>query len=360
MDHDGGYKLLFSHPQMVRDLLHGFVDEPWVAELDFATLERVTNRQVSDDLLQRENDLIWRVRWRHQWLYIYLMLEFQSTVDPFMAVRLLVYVGLLYQDLIRTRSLTASGKLPPVVPVVLYNGERPWTAATDLSGLMEEGPAGISRHYPRFRYALIEERRYTTQELEPLRNLAAALFRLEKSQTPAAVEEVVGSLVQWLKGSEASSLRRAFAAWLRRVFLPGRLPGVALPDIQDLSEVQAVLAKRVIEWTEQWKAEGLQQGLQEGLQQGLQEGLQQGLQEGLQQGLQEGLQEGLQQGRQEGLEAERSLLVRLARRRFDDASAQALSVLLVDVMDPERLAEIGEWIVVCDSGEDLLARLRAH
>ena len=226
----------------------------------------------------------------------------------------------------------------------LCNGERPWTAATDLSGLMEEGPAGISRHYPRFRYALIEERRYTTQEIEPLRNLAAALFRLEKSQTPAAVEEVVGALVQWLKEPEASSLRRAFAAWLRRVFLPGRLPGVALPDIQSLSEVQAVLAKRVIEWTEQWKAEGLQQGLQEGLQQGLQEGLQQGL----------------QQARQEALEAERSLLVRLARRRFDDASARALSVLLVEVMDPERLAEIGEWIVVCDSGEDLLTRLRAH
>ena len=89
-----------------------------------------------------------------------------------------------------------------------------------------------------------------------------------------------------------------------------------------------MLAKRVIEWTEQWKAEGLQQGLQ--------------------------------QGRQGALEAERSLLVRLARRRFDDASAQALSVLLVDVMDLESLAEIGEWIVVCDSGEDLLARLRAR
>ena len=201
---------------------------------------------------------------------------------------------------------------------------------------MEEGPAGISRYYPRFRYALIEERRYTTQELEPLRNLAAALFRLEKSQTPAAVEEVVGSLVQWLKGSEASSLRRAFVAWLRRVFLPGRLPGVALPDIQDLSEVQDVLAKRVIEWTEQWKAEGLQEGRQQGLEQGL------------------------LQGRQEGLEAERALLIRLARRRFDDAAAQALSVLLADVMDPESLAEIGELIVVCDSSEDLLERLHAR
>lgn len=40
MDHDAGYKRLFSHPEMVRDLLVGFVREPWVAEVDLATLER--------------------------------------------------------------------------------------------------------------------------------------------------------------------------------------------------------------------------------------------------------------------------------------------------------------------------------
>ena len=40
--HDPSYKLLFSHPQMVRDLLLGFIDEPWVAELDLDTLEQVS------------------------------------------------------------------------------------------------------------------------------------------------------------------------------------------------------------------------------------------------------------------------------------------------------------------------------
>ena len=35
-----------------------------------------------------------------------------------------------------------------------------------------------------------------------------------------------------------------------------------------------MLAERVVEWTQRWKAEGLQQGLQEGP--GLQQGLQQG------------------------------------------------------------------------------------
>jgi hypothetical protein len=39
--HDTGYKLLFSHPELVRDLLTGFVKEDWVWEIDFTTLESV-------------------------------------------------------------------------------------------------------------------------------------------------------------------------------------------------------------------------------------------------------------------------------------------------------------------------------
>ena len=36
--------------------------------------------------------------------------------------RPLVYTGLLYQDLIRRGALDDAGRLPPVLPIVLYNG----------------------------------------------------------------------------------------------------------------------------------------------------------------------------------------------------------------------------------------------
>ena len=39
--HDTGYKLLFSHPQMVRDLLTGYMPGAWLSQADFSTLERV-------------------------------------------------------------------------------------------------------------------------------------------------------------------------------------------------------------------------------------------------------------------------------------------------------------------------------
>jgi predicted transposase YdaD len=89
--HDSGYKLLFSHPQMVEELLRGFVHEPWVEDLDYATLEPAEASFTSADLRERHGDRVWRLRWRggeRGWLYLYLLLEFQSTPEPFMAVRL--------------------------------------------------------------------------------------------------------------------------------------------------------------------------------------------------------------------------------------------------------------------------------
>lgn len=61
--HDNSYKLLFSHQRMVRDLLTGFVKEEWVAELDLDSLEKASGSYVTDELRDRESDVIWRVRW---------------------------------------------------------------------------------------------------------------------------------------------------------------------------------------------------------------------------------------------------------------------------------------------------------
>ena len=263
-DHDHGYKLLFSHPEMVADLLKGFVREPWVAGLDWATLENVNRSFVSDDLRGREDDVIWRVRWHDEWLYVYIVLEFQSTVDPFMAVRLLTYIGLLYQDLIRGKQLTPRGLLPPVLPLVLYNGEGRWTAAQDVADLVEAVPGGLERYRPQLRYLLLEENRYTEEELAPLHNLVAALFRLENSREPADIQRVLTALIAWVRDPEQTPLRRAFTVWLRRVLLPSRLPDVSLPEVQDLVEVKAMLAERVLDWTKEWREKGLEDGRQEG------------------------------------------------------------------------------------------------
>ena len=129
---------------MVEDLLTGFVREEWVDQLDFTTLKRVNNSYVSDDLRGRADDIVWKVRWGKDWLYVYILLEFQSTVDHWMAVRIMTYVGLLYQDLIKENQLTPGKFLPPVLPIVLYNGDSRWKAATNIDQLICGIPGGAN------------------------------------------------------------------------------------------------------------------------------------------------------------------------------------------------------------------------
>jgi hypothetical protein len=272
MDHDHAYKLLFSHAEMVEDLLRGFVHEEWVAQLDFATLEKCNGHYVSDQWRDREDDVVWRVRFRDDWLYVYLLLEFQSTPDPWMALRMLVHVGLLYQDLVRGKQLTADGRLPPVLPLVLYNGVPAWTAPLDLEDLLAPAPGGLERYRPSLRYLLLDEGRIDAAAPEALRNLVAALFRLEQGRTLPDLLEVVRPLRIWLQAEEQASLRRAFAKWLEEMLRSGRVPGADFSPIQDLQEAETMLAERVKQWTEEWRQEGIQAGIKEGIQTGIQQG----------------------------------------------------------------------------------------
>ena len=108
-----------------------------------------------------------------------------------------------------------------------------------------------------------------------------------------------------------------------------------------LEELRTMLEENVREWTAEWVAEGRELGLE------------QGRAEGRKQGLEQGRAEGREQGRAE----ERTLLCRMAARKFDAATAQRLAAALAEVTDADRLAEVGDWIIECGTAADLLKRL---
>ena len=173
--HDSGYKLLFSHPEMVRDLLRDWVPGEWIAEADFSTLERINGSYVADSQKQRHDDMVWRLRLKDRWLWVYLILEFQSEPDAWMALRMLVYLGLLAEDLVKRNEL-ADGQLPPILPLVLYNGLPPWHAATEVADLFAPAPRGLEAYRPRLAYHLIDEARLKLHPAGSVRTAVEALF----------------------------------------------------------------------------------------------------------------------------------------------------------------------------------------
>lgn len=328
MPHDPAYKKLFSQPRLIEDLLKGFVPQPWVAELDFDTLEKLNVHFVTTPKLGwRQSDLIWRVKRRGDWLYILLLLEFQSSIDRWMPLRLWVYLGLLYLELLEQNQLLPSGKLPPVLPVVLYNGTPRWQATTELADLLETLP-GLSHYQPRFQFLLLDEGRYAESDLRLPQNIVAALFRFEHSREPADILRILQDLIPTIQ--QQPELDTAILAWLKTLLVRVKFPEEHLNTIDRLYEVNSMLLERMQSWTERWKQEGLMQGIAEGMEKGIKRGY---------------------------LAGERETYVRLARLRFDLEIANQLVPLLEQIQDRQQLAQVGEWLIQCESGAELLSRI---
>ena len=79
--------------------------------------------------------MLWRVGTiRGGWVHILILLEFQSTVDRRMALRMTDYTTTIWMRLDK-EDLGPRGEYPFVLPIVIYNKERRWTAATDIGDL---------------------------------------------------------------------------------------------------------------------------------------------------------------------------------------------------------------------------------
>ena len=151
--HDPLYKQFFSYPQMVESLLRDFVPEEFVKDLNFSTLKRCFNTYVTKNMREKRNDTVWRIRWKgDKGLYMALILEFQSSPDPLMALRMLTYSGLLLTDIAKEQG--PSKGLPAVFPVVIYNGKKPWKTPLGVTPMYAPMPPRSEFYCPHLNYFL--------------------------------------------------------------------------------------------------------------------------------------------------------------------------------------------------------------
>lgn len=270
-EHDKGYRLLFSFPRMVEDLIRLLIGGPWIDDLDFTTLEKVPERSVGSPQMggrsfRREKDLVWRLKYDSgtDGFYLYLHFEFQARPEKMMAVRSLIYKGLHLEDLARRRGFTSSGKLPPILSIVVYTGKSRWQAARSLQDLVEPMPGDAPSGFDLLSYELIDEARFSVETLDAPASPLVGLLKLEQSADLDALIEEANRLGAQLQDPEDKSLREAFAVLVNESLLPQLLPNQRLPPVHDLLEVPSMLAESALEWREGWFREGREEGLRSG------------------------------------------------------------------------------------------------
>jgi len=302
-DHDGAYRRLFSNGALVEQLVEVFVGADIAAVLDFSSMKRVNAVHHSETLLKRENDLLWEISMvsGHP-IYLVLMLEFQSSNDRGMAARILTYLGLYYDAVIGAKGWSADDGLPPVLPIVLYNGKGAWTAeknVRDLIPISDLSPLGDFQ--PSFEYCLIEGGKYPRKELSENEDLVSVLFLLEQATTLYEVRAALELVLERTFGSDLESIRKDLFTWISKVLYTRMDISIDQQQLDSLTEVKDMLAENLDEWLESLKKEAQAKGLEQGLEQGLAQGAERGVRDGLKRALLMQLEERF--GEREGREA---------------------------------------------------------
>ena len=329
--HDASYKNFFTHPRTVADTLRAIAGDI-ARHLDFSTLERMPASFVTSTLGQRHTDMLWRIgTTRGGWVYILILLEFQSTVDRRMALRMMDYTATIWKRLGR-KDLGPRGEYPFVLPVVIYNGERRWTAPTDIGDLLSPVPEELLGYRPRLRYLLIEIRAQDPASLPP-GNVLAMIARFEQAPTAEALEELAGSLANWREAIGEPELVEAFVAWIMQV-LAQRF-GPAGRELQrKLRNEEEGTMSTLMERARKWGEERDQLWLQKGI------------------------EEGIERERLASIQRERELVLRQVTRRFGPGTAEQLLPVLERISEQEDIARVADAVVECESAEEFLRRVQ--
>jgi len=297
--------------------------------LDFATLERMPASFVTEHLGRRHGDMLWKIQMLNkQWLYLLVLIEFQSTIDPRMALRMMNYAGGIWMGL-GEDDLGRRGEYPSVLPVVVYNGERRWNAATDIRDLLATVPEQLLGTQPRHPYLLMELQTLDPSTL-PYGNALSMIARFEQARSPEQLERLVATLADWVERADAEELLDTFREWISQVLVQRHGPAGSALELKIRNEEEARMTT-LIERARQWGEELNQHWLEKGI------------------------EEGLERGR---LEGERALVYRLVTRRFGPGATEQLVPVLDAITDPELIAGVADAVVECRTEEEFVGRAR--
>jgi hypothetical protein len=288
---DAAYKLLYSSPRMVADLIRGFVPIPWLTGLDERTLVPLPTELVGADLSKSQTDQIWRAQSPDKKGDVLLHLEFQSGSQRILPARMHAYSAqILLREARRLRSGHRHG-LPPVVSIVLYNGKRRWRGGTHLAKQCRSLPETPQWSLPQHRFAMIDIGGQDGHRLAKLSsNIAALVMQLERPHQFDDALHILMRLKELLPGDH--ELRRDNATWYRAVAGDSSIVAPLLDEFVNPKGTAVTLAEKF----EKHERRKLERARVEGLREGQRKGLELGQRKGMELGQRKGMELGQRKG----------------------------------------------------------------
>ena len=292
--HDKLFRLVFSDRKEAAAFLRARLPHSLGQRFRWSSLRQIPGSFVNQELRGLVTDLLFEVRTaaggKEARQRLCLLFEHQSRPDRWMALRVMRYCCRIWEA--GRRSHPKERFLRPVLPVVFYQGRRPWRYAQELA---ESFPPEFRGEpwVPRLRYLVFDQTRVAPEHVVGAlrgRLLQLAMMHAFK-QAPADTRERCVRLLAELKREPVRGgvdYVQAFLGYILKTGPRGTMQ--ALDDVVDRRAPE--LRGDLMTSGEELRREGLMRGRRQGRREGRQQGRHEGHHEGRQQGRQEGRQEG--------------------------------------------------------------------
>jgi len=272
--HDKLVKSTFSDPDNARAFFQAHLPRKLAHYIDWSTLSLASGSFIDPEFAATSSDLLFTAQIDAQPAFLYILFEHQNQEDPLIGLRLLTYMVRIWNDYLRNNPSTR--KLPPIVPLVLAQDNKPWKSATRFADLIEipEGAGEeVKKHIPDFEFQLVELYRMPFEKIlgTPMGILTLRALKAEKLQ--ALLEDTIWDealLIQLPSASFEMLMRYILDRDLDKPAFRRRIKTLSNPKLSNnamslAEQFRQEGREETRSLAEQFRQEGHQQGRQEGL-----------------------------------------------------------------------------------------------
>jgi predicted transposase/invertase (TIGR01784 family) len=320
------FKLSMADPEMAKSFFREHLPKNLLQKIDLNNLRLQKQTFIDEAYKSTEADVVYSAQIDKLPVYLYLLCEQQTKVDLNLAFRLLVYIVRIMEE---HRKQHPKQPLPLVYPMVVYTGDEPWTAPLDIFPLFGEAE-DIARQIFLKPYQLLDVNRIDDDELRRQELFGLVAFVLKYRKT-IDFKRFLKRLLPWLHEIEEHFPSSISLGGIVLKYIIDRSPQgdleLLVQEAQDyLSEE---LTGEIMTIAQQLEKKGFEKGMIIA-----------------QQWKNEGVQEGLQQG-------EAALLKRLLQRRFGELPF--IYTQQIASANTETLLEWGEKVLDAKTLEEIFA-----
>ncbi len=280
--HDKGYKRIFSIKKHFLHFIKKYIALEWMMDLNEEDLELIDKEFITDQFDTYESDLVYKVYTKEGVIYLFFLLELQSYNDFTMPFRLLVYMTAIWLDHFKNcdknKRSQKGYRLPAIMPIVLHNSERNWTASCRFSQMINNAQL-FGKYVVDFEYALVSVNTLTESKIGNSNTLIDNIFLADKKRTRQDWTDGIAELMHRIRAMDTNDLNE-WITWFSNVIrkLNEDERGELITQIKEgdekemCSSFERLLNKEKAEGWKDGRAEGWKDGRAEGWKDGREKG----------------------------------------------------------------------------------------